>query len=175
MDNFMDKLAQKITAGEIIRANSDAEEKELKRLQLQIAEYDDRLQEIRKLNLKNLELADKAEELVEISMEKVKDINEASEVITALEIITNTLGDNRKNVEELFRQGDEAMHKECVKVYRNVQAAVTDELKIQTEILEKQNSKTINKMKGIKILLIIGLLLVAADLGIQIAHILGVF
>lgn len=175
MDNFMDKLAHKITAGDIIKANSAAEEKELKRLQMQIAEYDERLKEIRKLNLKNLELADKAGELVEISVQKVKDINEATEVTASLDEIKNSLADNRKNVEELFRQADEAVHKECVKVYRNVQAAVTDELKTQTEVLGQQNTLTLSKMKGIKPLLIIGLLLVAADIGIQIANILGVF
>lgn len=175
MDNFMDKLAHKITAGDIIKANSAAEDKELKRLQMQIAEYDERLKEIRKLNLKNLELADKAGELVEVSVQKVKDINEATEVTAALEEIKNTLVDNRKNVEELLRQADEAVHKECVKVYRNVQAVVADELKTQTEVLGKQNIQTINKMKGIKPLLIIGLLLVAADIAIQVAYILGVF
>ena len=30
MDNFIDRLAQKFTAGEVIRANAAAEERELK-------------------------------------------------------------------------------------------------------------------------------------------------
>ena len=35
MDNFMDKLAQKFNAQELIKANSQAEAEEMKKLQLQ--------------------------------------------------------------------------------------------------------------------------------------------
>ena len=40
MDNFMDTLAQKFTVGEVIRANTVAEERELNRLREQVAEYE---------------------------------------------------------------------------------------------------------------------------------------
>ena len=50
MDNFMDKLAQKFNAQEMIKANSQAEAAEMKKLQLQVAEYEKILQEMRKLN-----------------------------------------------------------------------------------------------------------------------------
>ncbi len=40
MDNFMDKLAQKFNAQEMIKANSQAEAAEMKKLQLQVAEYE---------------------------------------------------------------------------------------------------------------------------------------
>ena len=46
MDNFIDKLAQKFNAQELIKANTQAEAKELERLQLQVAEYERILQEI---------------------------------------------------------------------------------------------------------------------------------
>ena len=55
MDNFMDKLAQKFNAQEMIKANSQAEAAEMKKLQLQVAEYEKILQEMRKLNYKNAE------------------------------------------------------------------------------------------------------------------------
>ena len=53
MDNFMDKLAQKWNAAELIKANSAAEAMELKRLRDQVAEYEAILQEMRKVNLNN--------------------------------------------------------------------------------------------------------------------------
>ena len=59
MDNFMDKLAQKFNAQEMIKANSQAEAAEMKKLQLQVAEYEKILQEMRKLNYKNAELTEK--------------------------------------------------------------------------------------------------------------------
>ena len=58
MDNFMDKLAQKFNAQELIKANSQAEAQEMKKLELQVAEYERILQEIRRLNYKNTELSD---------------------------------------------------------------------------------------------------------------------
>ena len=46
MDNFIDKLAQKFNAQEMIKANSQAEAAEMKKLQLQISEYEKILQEM---------------------------------------------------------------------------------------------------------------------------------
>ncbi len=68
----MDKIAQKFTAQEMIKANAAAEEKEMKRLRLQVAEYDTRIQEIRKLNLKNLELADQLQAMIEAEHERLR-------------------------------------------------------------------------------------------------------
>ena len=53
MDNFIDKLAQKFTAGEVIKANQAAEEGELRRLREQVAEYERCLQEMRKIKMRN--------------------------------------------------------------------------------------------------------------------------
>lgn len=72
MDSFTDKIAQKFTAQDIIKANAAAEEKELERLRMQVAEYDLRLQEIRKLNLKNLELADNLQAMIDAENARIK-------------------------------------------------------------------------------------------------------
>lgn len=49
MDMFMDKLAQKLTAQEIIKANTAADIEELNRLKNQIAEYNECLAKLQKL------------------------------------------------------------------------------------------------------------------------------
>ena len=54
MDNFMDKLAQRFNAQEMIRANAQAEAQELERLRQQVKAYDECMQEMRKLKLKNI-------------------------------------------------------------------------------------------------------------------------
>ena len=46
MDTFIDKLGQKLTAQEMIRANSAADAAELSYLREQMAEYEDILKEI---------------------------------------------------------------------------------------------------------------------------------
>lgn len=79
MDSFMDKIAQKFTAQDMIKANAAAEEKEMERLRQQIAEYDTRIQEIRKLNLKNLELADNLQAMIDAENERIKESADAQD------------------------------------------------------------------------------------------------
>ena len=76
MDNFMDKLAQKFNAQEMIKANSQAEAAEMKKLQLQVAEYEKILQEMRKLNYKNAELSEKIDVLVGENAGKLQGLQE---------------------------------------------------------------------------------------------------
>ena len=78
MDNFMDKVAQKLGAQEMIRANAAAEAAELENLEKQLTvfkeqmeKYDDCLQEMRKLNLKNIESAQGVQSLAEKAGEKL--------------------------------------------------------------------------------------------------------
>ena len=70
MDNFMDKVTQKLNSQEIIKANAAADaaalenlEKQLTLFKEQMEKYDACLQEMRKLNLKNIESAQGVHEL----------------------------------------------------------------------------------------------------------------
>lgn len=156
MDNFIDKLAQKFSAQEIIKANAQAEAEEMKKLQLQVEEYERILQEIRRLNYKNTELSERLETMVGENTDKIQAMKEDEQkLISALRDITDEQTRNREAdlerreaeraekekgaeddqaalkelLEEKFRHSDDFVHKENVKVYRNVQAVVVDELK----------------------------------------------
>ena len=50
MDTFIDKLAQKKNAQEMIRANSAAEAVKMDQMQKQMKAYDELMQEIRRVN-----------------------------------------------------------------------------------------------------------------------------
>lgn len=156
MDNFIDKLAQKFSAQELIKANAQAEAEEMKKLQLQVAEYERILQEIRRLNYKNTELSEQLETMIGENTDKICAMKEDEQkLILALRDITDEQTRNREAdlekreaeriekekdaesemaaltalLEEKFRHSDDFVHKENVKVYRNVQAVVIDELK----------------------------------------------
>lgn len=156
MDNFIDKLAQKFSAQEIIKANAQAEAEEMKKLQLQVAEYERILQEIRRLNYKNTELSEQLETMIGENTDKIQAMKEDEQkLISALRDITDEQTRNREAelekreaeriekekstedelaalrelLEEKFRHSDDFVHKENVKVYRNVQAVVVEELK----------------------------------------------
>ena len=183
MDSFMDKIAQKFTAQDMIKANSAAEEKEMKRLRMQVAEYDERLQEMRKLNLKNLELADQLQALIAQGQEKADASAEDGEGVNTLEqnvqAVKEAMDAQNQKLTEMSEQIMEHVHKEDVKVYRNVQAAVADENKVLSEnLLQAVNATVTRKTKGIKAAIVLGALSMVASLAsvaFWVCWLLGVF
>lgn len=170
MDNFMDKLAQKFNAQEMIKANLEAEENEMKKMKLQISEYEKILQEMRKLNYKNTEMSEKLDLMIGETADKLQSIkSDEQRLLGLLRDITDEQTRNIESDQELrqeeiaqrsrerelrdkenqekndnskqvvseltqfidnkFQSSDDFSHKENVKVYRNVQAVVVDELK----------------------------------------------
>ncbi|MBE5880407.1 MAG: hypothetical protein E7288_10620 [Lachnospiraceae bacterium] len=327
MDNFMDKLAQKFNAQEMIKANAQAEANEMQRLQEQVAAYESILQDMRKLNYKNSELTDKIYALVDESINKVQgsqvagadnsevaanlsdsimvaldeaisnldsafgtalnesvsgalmvpvdqmkqstqevsgsvaavrqiaedvkisademryisaDLKESTEglrtsneelkatvktsvdnallairrenreIADHLEYIRTSVEtihkpdpneeslkleqeqlkeqreqekeeariareeENRKQIEELFKQADDFVHKENVKVYRNVQAVVVDELRSQTEGLTKHNRELYSKLKATNVAVVVSIIFGAINLIFMILFIFGI-
>lgn len=217
MDNFMDKIAQKLSAQEAIRANAAADAAQMEKLESQVAEYDACMKEMRKLNLKNAENEQKLNELLVRTGGQLEDslnnysrqlesltqknaaqiqklVEEAflklqgtkseeekdDEVKQSIEELRKTAGSNMEKLQELFGNADEFVHKENVKVYRNVQAAVVEELEKQTQALLSAKDELIenisaqgDKNKKTFIINIITLAAVAVNLGLLIAHLAG--
>mgnify|MGYP003295250385 CR=1 FL=1 len=67
--------------------------------------------------------------------------------------------EDKKALQDMFRQADDFVHKENVKVYRNVQAVVVDEFKNQTEGLTKHNRELYAMLKATKTAVIIAIAL----------------
>ena len=184
----MDELAQKVNAQEMIKANSQAEAAEMKRLQMQVAEYEKILQEMRKLNYKNAELSDKMEAMIGDNAGKIEGMKEDEHrLVTALRDLTDEQTRNReaelgkkesetlerelaetekyKNqirdiaelLEKKFANSDDFVHKENVKVYRNVQAVVVDETKRQAEEAQTQYQKLDKKVNRVMIFSILSM------------------
>ncbi|MCM1056872.1 MAG: hypothetical protein NC517_04615 [Firmicutes bacterium] len=217
MDMFMDKLAQKLNAQEIIKANTTAEIQELDMLRSRVAEYNECLNKLQKLvnegadGIKSASRENAAEvkRLVEESLAKVREIqrdasgleklgkqlenangqlesvnSQLKSVSGRLENADGQLGNlsaqvdsvsgqlksvsgelsgkvdslskqleekARENqgdkLDEKFAVADENVHKECVKVYRNVQAVVMEESGKQSETLTELSGK-LNATRG---------------------------
>lgn len=127
MDNFMDKLAQKFNAQELIKANSAAEAAENKRLQEQLASYQECLKEMRRLNLTNVEMSDKLNQMLDALNLKME------ESLAPQQENDASVQERTEALEALKEQITDYVHKENVKVYRNVQAVVVEELAKQAE------------------------------------------
>jgi len=182
MDTFMDKLAQKFTAQEIIKANAAAEAAELQRTRNQVKQYDECLQEMKLVNenTKNalvqmektlyagLEKFQTAEipmeglnELVENSLARIRDLQQDTEEIQ------NNIKDQLNN-----KSGEitDFVHKENVKVYRNVQAVVVEELNKQNEMLNEKLTAIAKKQRTttrVAVMSMIFALLAAAALAVH--------
>lgn len=175
MDNFMDKLAQKLNAQEMIKANSAAEAMEMRKLQAQVEEYEKMLQEMKKVNLKNIELTDSIEALTKGSLAKIEECQAKNTDYSAvIEEIGLKTGDLKAAMEASFKKADEYIHTENVKVYRNVQAVVMDGLKEQTTTLIEAQDKNHKKTGAILPLVLIGLILVMTDLALNILQIFNI-
>lgn len=126
MDTFIDKLAQKFTAQEIIKANTAAEAAELQHTREQVKKY-------------------------EAAMQENKQATETTrEAIRQLEQTINTSVDHFTAGNALLEeQITDFVHKENVKVYRNVQASMVDELAKQTEELSSKLEQVTRKNKSI--------------------------
>lgn len=176
MDMFMDKLAQRLNAQEIIKANTTAETEELNKLRNRVAEYNeclDKLSALIESSSAKLEgaQADNADvkaatESIQGSVDAVKVIAESNsgDIKALAEEIEKLLKDSAEKMESML-QGVEAsvasvgdveasvasvgenVHKECVKVYRNVQAVVVEEGAKQTQSVEGLTMK-VNSVKG---------------------------
>lgn len=196
MDTFIDKIAQKRNAQEMIRANMTAEAAKMEQMENQMKEYDAIMQEIRQVNLKTAEnvaeLQGALKECVS-RLEAIQAQDALKECISRLEAMQTqdplkecisrleamqaqeepgTLGSQelaqiRELLEEKFKQSDDFLHRENVKVYRNVQAAVAEELSKQTEELKKSQieNRGSRAVLPIAVLILIG---VTADILIKL-------
>ena len=158
MDTFMDKLAEKLNAEEIIQANRSAD-------------IDQKIQKKQQ------------EELAVLQVEFNKLQNEFA-------VIQENIGKLQKIVEAQHAGTNDHVHKENVKVYRNVQAVVVDEaakqaesIRILTETVEAMKAeaaaaaaskKTPGILKGILGVSIITMLLTAGFVVFQVLLYLGI-
>ena len=196
MDMFMEKLAQKLNAQEIIRANTTAEIEELDKLRSRVAEYNECLDKLQKLvnegadGIKSASGENVAEinRLVEASLAKIREIQQdasgleklsgqldsangqlgnmseqlenvnsqlksvSGELSGKVDLLSRQLEEKNQEkpedrLEEKFAVADENVHKECVKVYRNVQAVVMEESGKQGETLTEISGK-LNTMRS---------------------------
>ncbi len=142
MDNFMSKLSQKINAQDTIKANFMADAAQKEQMKKQLAEYDSMMQSVRNLYLKQEENSEVFKELLTRLDAMVAVQDKQEEVWTKLEAML-AAGDRQPELlaqlKEYIGKSDEFTHKECVKVYRNVQA-----------LLEEQDKKLESEVEALK-------------------------
>ncbi len=219
MDTLMDKLAQKLNAQEMIRANGEAEAEQMQYLKAQVGEYQgclDRLAQVCN-ELGNLEtrLSDLSLPGNSASEEAVSEIKNQIETLAQstdsqlkelqnstkdkleelsnstgrrLDEITQSTGDQFRNFSESTNQQlkdmqgellekvgtEENLHKEGVRIYKNIQASMVNELEPMEDTIKDSKKQILASIKGVKILAVVAVVLSALTLIIQIIKLLGI-
>ncbi len=178
MDSFMDKLAEKFAPTEAIKANSEADARQLEAYKERVSELEKAVSDMRRLSLKCVETNEATGQLVQGAIEKIEEVKgEGGSCSEAdLDKILSELENLKTSINDAFKNAQEETHKENVRVYRNVQAAVVEELKQQSEAIALQHMHIEKKMKGVKpcaiIALVFGGITMAAMIGCLIYLIL---
>ena len=208
MDLFMDRLSQKTTAQEIIKANTAADVEELNKLKKQAVDYGECLAKMHKLvdegltklacsQVETVALGDLVEENAEEirklqrDTESLKTLLEqlreqvdsmGSSVAGQLEAVSRSM-EEKKTAEpsaELLERLDvmeENVHKECVKVYRNVQAVLVEESGKQGADIDRTKSHVKSmkkKVAAILVIAVLGMLFGLAGVVIQVLSMLNI-
>ena len=154
-----------------------------------------RMQEMRKLNYKNAELSEKIDVLVGENAGKLQGLQEDEQkLLSTLRDLTEEQTRNREEelsrkaeekqdvqqdtkaqtkdiiaqTQELMTRSEDFVHKENVKVYRNVQAVIIEELKKQTDALCQENIRLASRMNVVMAFSLITMLVAVASLILQI-------
>lgn len=208
MDLFMDKLSQKATAQEIIKANTAADVEELNRWRNQAADYSECLTKMHKLvdegltklacsqvetvalgglvedNSEAIRILQQDTESLKLLLEQLQEQVDSmgSSVTGQMESISRALEENKAAapLEGLLGRLDvmeENVHKECVKVYRNVQAVMVEESGKQSIDIDRTKSHVKSMKKKITATLVIaifGMVFGLAGLVIQILTMMNI-
>lgn len=199
MDLFMDKLSRKETAQEIIKANTAADVDELNKLKNQAADYSECLTKMHKLVDEGLtKLACSQVEtvalggLVEDNSEAIRVLQRDTEsmkllleqlqkqvdrmggsVAGQMEAVSRALEESKTAAPSAERLDalEENVHKECVKVYRNVQAVMVEESGKQAVDIDRTKfyvKSLKKKTTAILVITIFGMLFGLAGVAMQI-------
>ena len=106
------------------------------------------------------------------SLAKIGEIKENSD---NLEQITENMSGLQDKLEELFRNLEDFLHTDNVKVYRNVQASVVEELEKQTTELKETVERTASRNKVLLPFVIITMIISIANMAITVARIFNLF
>ena len=136
MENLMGNLSRKISAQEMIKANTAAEAAHREQMEKQNRQYEEEINVLRQ-NAKIMEgrLNDIEDVLKALKTEKAESEISAQELDKAIKEL-------KENLSDRLNQSDETTHDVGVRIYRNVQASVADEQKKQlSEIKEDLNKQ----------------------------------
>ena len=142
MENMMGNLAGKISAQEMIKANTAAEAAHREQIESQNRQYEEEITVLRQ-NAKKLEdRLDSIEGVLnDLKTGKIDADKSSKELGSAVKELSESLTDR-------FNKSDEATHDVGVRIYRNVQASVADEQKKQLDEIKEDFKRQMESIRS---------------------------
>jgi len=176
MDNFIARVTERFSGQDVITANAEAEAVEMRKLKSQnehmrnsMTQYDLCLKEMRKLSVCNEENAKSVRELIDTARSVMDSLSEAIGDATATGDADAEAAKTLPEIaEEMKKDIYEAIHRENVKVYRNVQALLLDEMSKHKEEMYEMHRRQKRGTVAIIILLALTLLAGLGNLGMAL-------
>jgi chromosome segregation ATPase len=168
VENFMGKLAEKINAQDIIKANAQAEAAEAERIRQEAEQYRIQLQELKDNEKEHKAAIDETRAAIGDTRDVLQQTREA-------------LDETRQLMSKRMDENETRIHDVGVQVYRNVQAVVekgqakeSEEFKELGQKLESIQVGVETKNNAVVPLVVITMIIALADLVINILRILGI-
>ncbi len=153
MDTFDNNYPQQFNAQIRIRPNSDAEARQLEALERQAQENDDVIREMRSLNMKTIEMMNRVEAVLNQVSASGAEMDQV-DIRMKLDQILASMGDGSGGDQEVLAKleevrdsiaaqgqaSNEYVHDQNIKVYRNVQGCVKDELEKSGRAITEANN-----------------------------------
>ena len=162
MENFMDKLAEKLSAQDIIKANSQAEVAEAQRIKKEAEHYKKEIEEMRR-NAENYR--QQLEDIMDVSRDYTEEFERIIKKIDESDLKTHDVGvQTYRNIQALLEKdkGKLSLSKSGEEI-----TEINKKLETVLDIVEYKNN-------ALGPLIIIVLLIVAADLTFNVLRIFGV-
>lgn len=175
MDSFMEKLVGRLGTSDVIKANSEAEARAFESAKRKNESLENAISDMRRLSLKCVETNEATGQLVSAAIEKIEEIQAGKGGSADADKLVEELRSLKESIDAAFKSSGEEAHKENVRVYRNVQASVIEELKQQSEAIAIQHSHIEGRLRGIKPIAIIALCISGINLFAVVAFMLLYF
>ncbi len=139
---MMGNVAGKISAQEMIKANTAAEAAHREQIENQNKQYEEEIAVLRQ-NAKKLE--DRLNNIEDVLADLKTGKNDAEKTTKELGTAVKELSDN---LSDRFNKSDEATHDVGVRIYRNVQASVADEQKKQLDEIKEDFKRQMESIRS---------------------------
>lgn len=185
MDTLNEMLSDKVSAERIIKANEEARKRDEDRSRERIAEYEKLTDDLRRLQFKSAEMNEQTSQLIATAIERIEgytniadvDISEdIAPILNAIDDLSKKLDDlnGKLGVDEARKHIEEHVHRENVRVYRNVQAVVENQAQQKTDEIKAEVGGLKKSINTTKIFSIITMIAALAALALQALKIFGV-